>query len=134
MLADNRDAFWLRHATEDEREIEIRPVKPGVSMIASGELDDRESARIRDYLPRFRAAAPPDAAAGDWESWEELLGAEERDEAAGPRGAMRFLTDTGFATVSSALIALPAPGPERRPLFRFLSRQPPGLGWEDVPV
>jgi hypothetical protein len=134
MLADNRDAFWLRHAGEDEREIEVRPVKPGVSMIASGELDDPASARIRAYLPQFRAAASPDPDAGDWAAWERLLAAEEGDPAAGPRGAMRFVTDTGFATVSSALIGLPAPSPESRPAFRFLSRQPPGPAWDDVTV
>jgi uncharacterized protein with NRDE domain len=134
MLADNRDAFWLRHAAEDEREIEVRPVKPGLSMIASGELDDPESARIRDYLPRFRAAPMPAPESGNWSAWERLLAADEHDAAAGPRGAMRFVTEGGFATVSSALLALPAPGPDRRPVFRFLSRQPPAAAWDDVPV
>jgi uncharacterized protein with NRDE domain len=134
MLADNRDAFWLRHAAEDEREIEVRPVKPGVSMIASGELDDPLSARIRDYLPRFRAAAPPDPERGDWAAWERLLAADGHAAEAGPRGAMRFVTEDGFATVSSALLALPPPGPDRRPVFRFLSCQPPVPTWDDVPV
>jgi uncharacterized protein with NRDE domain len=132
VVADNRDAFWLRHAAEDEREIEIRPIKPGVSMIASGDLDDPGSARIRDYLPRFRAAPPPSPEDDEWVTWEALLDSEEHTPADGPRGGMRFVTAEGFATVSSALVALPRPGLERPPAFRFLSRQPPGPGWAEV--
>jgi uncharacterized protein with NRDE domain len=132
IIADNRDAFWLRHAAEDEREIEVGPIKPGLSMIASGELDDPGSARIAAYLPRFRAAPAPDPDADEWRSWEALLGDESHASAAGPRGAMRFALADGFATVSSALIALSKPGSERASRFRFLSRQPPGPAWQTI--
>jgi hypothetical protein len=46
---------------------------------------------------------------------------------------MRFVTDKGFATVSTALIALPAAGhPDRRPVFRFKAHQPESLPWRDI--
>src|ERR1700737_4621815 len=38
IVADNRDGFWLRHA--DTGRVEIRPLKDGLSVIASGEIDD----------------------------------------------------------------------------------------------
>jgi hypothetical protein len=48
---------------------------------------------------------------------------------------MRFTTASGFATVSSALIALPKPGAgEARPVFRFRSWQPDPGPWRDIPV
>jgi hypothetical protein len=132
IVADNRDAFWLRHAPESAREIEVWPLKPGISMIASGELDHPGSPRIAAYLPRFRAATPPDPDRDDWRDWEALLGSEDHATAAGPRGAMRFIQEDGFATVSSALIALPAPTHDRRPRFRFITRQSPEAAWQDV--
>src|SRR3954447_9449840 len=36
IVADNRDAFWLRHA--ETGRIEVRPVKDGLSLIAAGEI------------------------------------------------------------------------------------------------
>jgi hypothetical protein len=132
VLADNTEAFWIRHVGETAREVEIRPIKPGLSMIASGELDDPASPRLVTYLPRFRAAPPPDPAADQWGAWEALLGDESPESPAGPRGGMCFALANGFATVSSALIGLPRPGAQRRPRLRFLSRQPPGPGWESL--
>ena len=88
---------------------------------------------MRRYRPRFLAAPVPDPVRGDWHAWEELLldGEFELDE--GPQGAMCFDTDRGFATVSSALIALPAT--ERRdlkPVFRFAAHRPNAAPWRDV--
>ena len=64
---------------------------------------------------------------------ETLLG-----DATVPRGepdeaALRFRTPRGFATVSSALIALPAaPSPERRAVFRHAGWLPQPSPWRDV--
>ena len=47
--------------------------------------------------------------------------------------ALRFLTDRGYGTVSSALIALPAVGlAERRPVFRFAGWLPEATPWREV--
>jgi uncharacterized protein with NRDE domain len=136
ILADNRDAFWLRHADPTGTlPLAVHPLPDGVSMIASGDFDDPESPRIRAYLPRFRAAAAPDPETGDWRSWEELLADDVSDPTAGPRGAMNFALADGFGTVSSALIALPAIGRGKtRPVFRFAPRRPRAEPWRDVPV
>src|SRR6201994_1967616 len=44
MIADNRDAFWLRHAGGVR--IELHPIKAGLSMIAAGDLDDLGTRRL----------------------------------------------------------------------------------------
>jgi hypothetical protein len=91
-------------------------------MITAHDRNDADSPRIRRYLPRFAAAAIPDPAAGDWGGWTELL-AERRPGQ--PREGMSVVTDTGYGTVSSALIALPALGSERRrPVFLFAAGRP----------
>jgi hypothetical protein len=47
---------------------------------------------------------------------------------------MRFGTERGFATVSSAMIALPAVGRAGvKPIFRFRTWQPAPAPWQDVP-
>jgi hypothetical protein len=134
VIADNRDAFWLRHADPTgSLPITLRPIAPGLSMIAAGDLDEDDTPRLRHYRPLFAAAPPPDPARDDWSSWERLLFDETGDAAAGPLGAMRFNTDRGFATVSSALIALPSPEPAGRPpIFRFAAHRPTPAAWRDV--
>jgi hypothetical protein len=48
---------------------------------------------------------------------------------------MNFATESGFATVSSALIALPAFGrPGIHPLFRFAARRPTPSPWRETKV
>lgn len=134
IIADNRDAFWLRHADPAE-EAAVRPVAPGLHMIASGELDDPQSPRLDRYGARFAAARLPDPGAGEWSAWEDLLADDQPASAEEPRSAMRFTTPSGFATVSSALIALPRPGrADPRPVFRFRTWQPAPTPWRDVPV
>jgi Transport and Golgi organisation 2 len=132
IVADSRDAFWLRHADEQgNRPVEAHPIKEGLSMIASGELDDPSIARLKRYRPRFLDAPPPDPARGDWASWEALLGDTSSDD--GPTSAMRFTTDRGFATVSSALIALPTHDkPLLKPAFRFAGHLPHATAWQNV--
>jgi len=122
VIADNRDAFWLRN---DGRRIECRPIPPGLHMLTALDLDDRASPRIAAHLDRFRAAPLPDPDHEDWGEWPALLGArdgEERD--GGEEAAMCFSRPDGFATMSSALIALPPPGSEARPRFLFAAGPP----------
>jgi uncharacterized protein with NRDE domain len=142
IVADSRDAWWLRHAGAlpsfafRTRRGELRMVEPiqlpgaelspgagrvaidcrripdGLSMLTARELNDPASARIRHYLERFRAAAPPDPERADWDAWIGLLG--DRGGADGdPHDAMAIVTDEDYGTVCSSLIALPAAGPPR---------------------
>ena len=119
VIADNRDAYWLKN---DERGITLTELPPGFSMITSVDRNDASSPRIAAFLPRFEAAPLPDPATGSWQSWIDLL-AERRPER--PREGMTVITDTGYGTVSSALIALPALGAEkRRPVFLVAAGRP----------
>src|SRR6185369_8263226 len=106
----------------------------GLSMITSGDLDDVASPRVAAYLPRFRAAAAPNPETGDWSAWEALLASD--DSVGRPaNAAMNFAMPNGFATVSSALLALPAIGRTGvRPAFRFAARRPTPGEWQDIPV
>ena len=107
VVADNRDAFWVR--STGVAKVKVAPVPTGLSMITSGELNDAESVRIRHFLAPFRAAAEPDVDAGDWSAWQALLASRLHDAADDPTEAMCIVTDQGYGTVSSSLIALPAP-------------------------
>src|SRR5437667_90012 len=85
IIGANRDAFWLRHADPSGvMPVTMHPLPVGLSMITSVDLNDFESPRIRDYLPRFKAAPPPDPERGDWTAWQDLLASDESDPAAGP--------------------------------------------------
>jgi hypothetical protein len=131
IVADNRDGFWLRHAGSGR--IEARPLKDGLSLIAAGDLDEVNTARLALAQPRFAAAPPPDPDNDDWASWQNLLGDDTAPLGAPNDAALRFRTPRGFATVSSALIALPAvPSLQRRPVFRYAAWLPEPSAWRNV--
>src|SRR5579864_1894868 len=100
IVADNRDAFWLRHAGTGE--IGVQPIKPGVSLIAAGDIDDFSTRRLAFALIPFTGADVPDEA-GAWTAWEALLSDERPPAGAPPDAALRFRTERGYGTVSSAL-------------------------------
>ncbi len=158
VIADHRDAFWLRHAghlpgfafrtaTGEWREaaahqlpgatiggpareaaIECHPLPAGVSMITARDLNDLSSARIRRYLARFRSAPPPDPARDDWDAWIALLAARETEDGA-PSGAMTVVTDGPYGTLSSCLIALPEVG---LPIMKFADGRPGEAPFERI--
>jgi len=136
LIADARDVFWLRAAAGDDGTvscIDVLPVPPGLSMLTAYDCNDETSPRIRRFLPRFRAAAPPDPDRGDWQAWIDLLADRTGEPEAGPGGAMSIITPGGFGTVSSALLALPAPGEaDRRPLWLFAAGRPGEAPYQPV--
>ncbi|MDE2165282.1 MAG: NRDE family protein [Alphaproteobacteria bacterium] len=134
VLADNREAFWLKHADPSGAQpIELRGIESGLAMIAAGDLND-STPRLERYRPLFERAEAPDPADGDWSSWEKLLADDRPDPADGTANSMRFLTPEGFGTVSSALVALPAPGIRRKPAFRFAAWQPKPTSWGAIEI
>ncbi len=138
IVADNRDALWLANRGSGARgagrpnRIEMRPLPEGYSMLAADDLDDPACPRSI-HLGRFRAAPVPDPETGDWSGWEALLASRLHDPDAGPRGALCVLTDTGFGTVSSSLIALPSV--DRAgvvPVWRFAAGRPGEVPYRPV--
>ena len=106
VIADAAQAFWIK-SDGGGGAVSAAAIPEGVSMITAHDMNDLASPRIRRFLPRFEAAAAPDPECGDWAEWQALMG-----EGGGKHAeeSMSFVTETGFATVSSSLIALPAPG------------------------
>jgi Transport and Golgi organisation 2 len=134
-IADNRNAFWIRSLGErGDGRVAVEVLPPGLSMLTAHDLNDTESARIRYYLPKFRAAPPPDPSKADWKSWETLLVSRKAEPEAGDHGAMNIATPSGFGTTSSSLIALPfahSTSP-RKPIWRFGRGHPESVRFEDV--
>ncbi len=131
IVADNRDAFWLRHTGRGR--IEARPIKEGLSLIAAGDLDEIDTARLALAQPRFQAAAPPDPDHDEWAAWQDLLSDDTAPPGAPDDAALRFRTPHGFATVSSALIALPAILSDvRQPIYRYAGWLPEPSPWRTV--
>ena len=110
VVADNRDAYWLRgFGANGDGRVAPGEIGEGLSMVTAHDPNDEAgSARTRLYLPLFRDAAAPDPASGDWSSWTALLAARESLPGAGPGEAMTVVTDTPFGTLSSSLIGLAA--------------------------
>jgi len=132
IVADNRDAFWLRHA--EGKRVEVHPLADGLSLIAAGEINELATPRLKLAMPRFRAAVPPEPDRDDWTEWQDLLGDDTVPPGMPAEAALRFRTPHHYGTISSALIALPAePTPERPPLFRYAAWLPEPAPWRQVP-
>lgn len=101
VVADDRDAFWLR--STGEAVVTVHRLPPGLSMLTAGDLDDPADPRIARFLPQFRAAEEPDPDSGDWRAWTDLLAIAD-----GSESALTFQRDDGFGTVCSTLLAIPA--------------------------
>lgn len=134
VVADNRDAFWLRgHGPDGPREVDVSAIPEGLSVITAYDLNDTASPRIRSALPRLREAPVPDPEAGRWDGWIDVLAARDPQALREETEAMNIVTDFGFGTVSSALIALPAPAPEpRKPVWLFAAGRPDEARFEPV--
>jgi len=133
VIADNTGAFWLRNFGHAQGWIDVAPIPAGVSMLTAHDLNDvAKSARIRSYLPRFAKAAPPDPEQDDWKAWAELLAGADHEPGGSATDAMAFVTEGGFATVSSSLIALPGVGRRRPPEWRFAGGRPGAYPFEKV--
>ncbi len=116
VIADAENCYWLRNrGAEAPGRIEIDAPLAGLSMLTAGDLDDPTSPRIRTYLPRLRSAEQPAPDpedlenGGDWTAWQAIMASRDYAAEDGHFAAMSLVTDTGFGTVSSSLIALPSP-------------------------
>lgn len=122
VIADNRDAYWLR---ADGRSVRALPIPEGVSMLTAYELNDSVDPRIEAFLPRFREAPRPDPDKGDWQAWQALLSARVPEGVRDREAGLSFQLESGFGTRSSALIALPAMDRSGiEPVFLFAAGPP----------
>jgi uncharacterized protein with NRDE domain len=136
VIADNRDAYWLR-SRDGRSPVEAFAMPAGLSMLTSANLNDTQNFRIATYLPKFQEARVPDPDAGDWSAWRTLLSSREAQPEAGPSGAMSIVTDYGYGTSSSSLIALASPEAKARgvkDIWLFAKGRPDERGFEPVPL
>lgn len=140
VVADHREAFWLcsRFGGPSRGRlppVEAHPLPSGLSMITASDRNDPASPRIRAFLPRFEAAAPPDPDRDDWAAWADLLASRLHDVDAGPEGAMTIVTKRGFGTVSSSLVAIGRPaGGKARIVWRFAAGRPGEVPFTPVAI
>jgi hypothetical protein len=133
IVADNRDAYWLRHAgPEGPGGVEVIEIPSGISMLTAMELNDQRAPRIATYGPRFTNATPPDPESGDWAAWISLMA--ERNEINDPEHnrAMTVVSGHGYGTVSASLLALPAPDISK-PVWLFAPGRPGETPFDPVP-
>ena len=109
VVGDNTHVFHVANRACADR-ITVEPFPDGLSMLTSQEINDRRNARIDAFLSDFEAAIPPDPDSGNWTGWRKILADGRTDASVGPSSAMCIASDWGFGTVSSTLLALPAPG------------------------
>ena len=128
VIADNRDAFWLA-ARSGASSVAIERLPAGFSIFTSADRNDPDKPRVAAYMPLFEAASPPNPDAGDWSDWAQLMAdrtGASRDE------PMCIVSDYGYGTVSSSLIALPRPVPDATAQWRFAAGRPDATAFEPV--
>ncbi len=149
VVGDRKNAFWLpslgktseapRIPSQGRYAIEIFELAQGVSMITAHDRNDPLSPRIKANLPRFEAAQAPDPRTGAWGSWQEILASRGHAASNDEEAAMTVVTDFGFGTVSSSLIALPGLPQSARerssaPVWLFAPGPPDAALYERVAI
>jgi hypothetical protein len=135
IIADDRDAFWLANREDDgSRPVECMPIPEGLSMLTARDLNDTGSPRIRAHLEAFRELDAPmpdaeDAGGGEWSHWAQTMAQRQGEAGDGWEAGMTVISDFGFETVSSSLIALP----NRRLGNRHDRQDPPEPVWLFAP-
>ncbi len=129
VIADNRDAFWLRNLGQAEGQIDVIPIPEGASMLSAFDLNDLDqSARLKTHFHHFEAASPPTPDQPDgFKDWITVLSSRARGETNDPGAAMTVERPDGFGTVSSSFVALPSPEKSyagQKPLFLFAPGPP----------
>lgn len=113
VLADRTGAWFVRGLGRGRPAAQA--LGPGLHMVTAHDPDDAGSPRVARHLPRFRAAAVPEADC--WHAWRGILA-----DRSGPAAEQINVTPRGgFATVCSSLVALPAEG---APLWWFAAGAP----------
>lgn len=102
LVADRARAFAV---SADGSAARVEALAPGHHMLTPEGCDVADAPRVRAYRDDLRAAPPPDPESGDWASWTALLRREDADD---PHHAMTVSTESGFGTVASTLIGIPA--------------------------
>lgn len=136
IVADNRDAFWLKNSSCDNNGVvEIMKVPEGLSIITSHDMNDSASDRGDFYTPLFTAACPPDVDNCDWSDWKRLMASRDFKKGANPSEAMLIVSDTGFGTLSSSLLALPSIEiGTTKPVWLFSNGPPDQSSYEQITV
>lgn len=128
VIADNRDAYWLA-GRSGATSISVETLPTGYSIFTSSDRNDPDKPRVDAYLPLFEDAEVPDPKAGDWSEWVRLVSdrtGASRDE------PMCIVSDYGYGTVSSSLIALPPPAPGAVPHWLFAAGRPDITPFEPI--
>jgi uncharacterized protein with NRDE domain len=135
VVADRRMACWLCHrGDKPSTRIEVHALPSSLTMFTNRDPDDTRVPRIRSYLPRFQDLPAPDPeSAGGWSAWTALLSSRSTAAGAGPESAMTVVTDRGYGTVSSSLLALPATRRvDLQPVWLFAAGRPDLMTYESV--
>ena len=106
IIADNNNGFWLKSTGSGK--ISSTALPTGLSMITSGELNDKNSPRLDFYFDKFLSAKTPDIDKDNWKTWQSLLASRRKEMESDPNQSMCIVTETGYGTVSSSIIAFPS--------------------------
>lgn len=125
MVLADRDGAWFVRGLGEGRP-DAWALAPGTHVVTAHDPNDPASLRAMTHLPRFRSAAAPDPARGDWAAWTVLL-----SDRSGGEAALNVPARDGFGTVCSSLVGIPASG---RPVWLFAAGPPDRTDFRAVPI
>ena len=125
LAMDRTDLIWVAYDDEPA----VRPLRPGLHILANGDLNDFETVRLRRARQLLEAAEPT--------SLRDLIpflkqACQDHEPGAKDRETICMHRDhDNYGTVSSTLLALPANG--REPVYHYADGHPCRTTYTTVP-
>ena len=106
ILANQSYCFWAKH-TSVIKNIEIKEINEGLSILTDKDLNNIKNKKINFYLTKFSLAPIPDPDNNNWLSWELLMATDKIEKQNNANDAICFIDKkNNYGTKSSSIISV----------------------------
>jgi len=106
LIANSKKCYWVKHDTI-EKNIIIKDLKEGISIITDKDLNDKKDKKINFYYNLFSSLEVPNPSKNNWKIWKANLTNDTSDQLKNDQKICFINHQINYATKSSSLIAIP---------------------------
>ena len=106
LIANSRKCYWIKH-DEFEKDIIIKELEEGISIITDKDLNDKNDKKTNFYYHLFSSLEFPNPSKNNWKIWKANLTKDTSNQLKSDQKICFINLQLNYATRSSSLIAIP---------------------------